>query len=29
MSIEPIPMERAKKQLIALNIAHAKKVGYM
>ena len=29
MSIEPMPMERAKKQLIALNIAHAKKVGYM
>lgn len=29
MSIDPIPFERAKKQMIALNIAHAKKMGYI
>ena len=27
-SVEPLPLETAKKQMTALNIAHARKVGH-
>lgn len=29
LSKKPLPVVRAKKQLIAVNIAHAKKMGYI
>ena len=29
LSHEPLPLATAKKQMIALNIAHAKKRGYI
>jgi hypothetical protein len=29
LSLKPLPMMRAKKQLIAVNIAHARKMGHL
>jgi hypothetical protein len=29
LSKKPLPVARAKKQLIAVNIAHARKMGYI
>ena len=29
LSKRPLPVARAKKQLIAVNIAHARKMGYI